>query len=261
MPIDYKKDGKIAYFTINNPEAMNAMTLPMVHQLHDAMVDFRADESVWVGVITGAGEKAFGAGAGFKDLIPTLRQNRYELWRMPTNHMRGMDIWKPLVAAVNGLALGGGLEIAIACDILIAAENARFGVPEVGIGSIPGWGGTQRLVRKIPWCKAAELLLIGKPIDAQEAYRIGMVNKVVPLKDLMTTAREWAEMLCKPGPLAVRAAKEAMTRGFNVPLDEGLRIEEALFGYILGTADTTEGLNSFLEKRKPVFKGKLPKGE
>ncbi len=143
----------------------------------------------------------------------------------------------------------------------IAAENARFGVPEVNVGLIPGWGGTQRLPRKIPWCRAAELLLTGRPIDAQEAYRIGLVNKVVPLKDLMATAKEWADMLCQPAPLAVRAAKEAMLRGSSSSLEEGLRIEEALFASVVGTADLTEGLKAFSEKRKPKFTGEFPKYE
>jgi len=165
-------------------------------------------------------------------------------------------MWKPLIAAINGWALGGGLEIVLACDIRIASENARFGNPEVTLGLIPGWGGTQRLPRMLPWCKAAEILLMGKPIDAEEAYRIGLVNKVVPKDKLMPTAKEWAEVICQAGPLAVRAAKEAMTRGSSMTLDDGLRLENSLNAYLMGTDDFTEGTTAFTEKRKPVFKAK-----
>lgn len=254
--IDYTKENRIATITINRPEAMNSISLQTLKELHDALIDFRDDSAVWVAIITGAGERAFCAGADLKDLIPFMKDHRNELWRLPPTHMRGLDIYKPLIAAVNGLALGGGMEIALACDIRIAAENARFGQPEVNAGIIPGWGGTQRLTRMVTWCRAAELLLTGKPIDAQEAYRIGLVNKVVPLNDLMTTAREWAQMLCQPGPLAVRAAKEAMIKGSGVPLDEGLWIENSLFAAMLGTEDLNEGISAFAQKRKPNFKAK-----
>jgi enoyl-CoA hydratase/carnithine racemase len=170
--------------------------------------------------------------------------------------MRGFELWKPLIAAINGLALGGGLEMALACDIRIASENARLGTPEVNLGLIPGWGGTQRLPRMIPWCKAAEILLMGRLIDAQEAYRIGLVNKVVPQAEVMTAAKEWAEVICRVGPLAVRAAKEAMVRGFSMPLEDGLRLENSLIGYLMGTEDFVEGTTAFVEKRKPVYKAK-----
>jgi enoyl-CoA hydratase/carnithine racemase len=170
--------------------------------------------------------------------------------------MRGLELWKPLIVAINGIALGGGLEIALACDIRIASENARLGTPEVTLGLIPGWGGTQRLPRVIPWAKAAELILMGRPIDAQEAYRIGLVNKVVPLEQLMPTAKEWAEIICRAGPLAVRAAKEAMIRGTSMTLEEGLRLENSLENYVLGTEDFTEGITAFVEKRKPAYRAK-----
>jgi enoyl-CoA hydratase/carnithine racemase len=167
-----------------------------------------------------------------------------------------MELWKPLIAAINGVALGGGLEIALACDIRIASEKARFGLPEITLGLIPGWGATQRLPRMIPWCKAAEILLMGKPIDAQEAYRIGLVNKIVPPEEVMPTAREWAETICQAGPLAVRATKEAMLRGIGMTLEDGLRLENDLEGYVLGTEDFIEGTTAFAEKRKPDYKAK-----
>ncbi len=256
MAIDYEKEGRIAILTINRPEAMNAMNVQAWRELNEALIDFRDDPELWVGIITATGEKAFCAGADVKDLLPFMKENRDNPWLMPPTHMRGLDLWKPLIAAINGLALGGGLEIVLGCDIRIASENARFGQPEVNLGIIPGWGGTQRLARMIPWCKAAELVLMGKPIDAQEAYRIGLVNKVVPSQELMSTAREWAEAICRPGPLAVRAAKEAMTRGTSLFLDEGLRLEQALFFTLLGTEDFVEGTKAFVEKRKADFKAR-----
>jgi len=220
------------------------------------MVDFRDDHELWVGIITGAGGRAFCAGADIKDMLSFMKEHRDSPWAMPTTPMRGLELWKPLIAAVNGMALGGGLEIALACDIRIASDNARFGTPEVTLGLIPGWGGTQRLPRVLPWCKAAEILLMGRPIDAQEAYRIGLVNKVVPPDKLMSTAKEWAEVICQAAPLAVRAAKEAMIRGSGMTLEEGLRLENSLEAYLLGTEDFTEGTTAFVEKRKPAYRAK-----
>lgn len=256
MAIDYKKEGKIATFTINVPEAMNALTLEGTRELCEAMIDFRDDPDLLVGIITGAGEKAFCGGAGIKDTLPFMQKHRHEPWQFPPSIMRGLELWKPVIAAINGYALGGGLEIALACDIRIASENARFGTPEVTLGVIPGWGGTQRLPRAIPWCKAAELLLTGKPIDAAEAYRIGLINKVVPREQLMPTAKEWAETICAAGPLAVRAAKQAMIRGYDMTLEDGLRLESSLVAYLMSTEDFTEGTTAFTEKRKPVYQGK-----
>ena len=256
MAVDYKKEGRIAIFTINRPEAFNAVNVQTFQELHDRVVEFRDDPELWVGIITGAGERAFSAGADIKDMLPFLKEHRESLWAFPPSIMRGLDMWKPLIAAINGLALGGGLEIVLACDIRIASESARFGTPEVTLGLIPGWGGTQRLPRMLPWCKAAELLLMGRPIDAQEAYRIGLVNKVVPREQLMPTAKEWAEVICRAGPLAVRAAKEAMIRGSSMTLDDGLRLESSLEAYLLGTEDFAEGTTAFVEKRKPVYKAK-----
>ena len=170
--------------------------------------------------------------------------------------MRGLEVWKPLIAAINGMALGGGLELALACDIRIAAENATFGQPEVRLSLIPGWGGTQRLPRAVPLAKAAELVLTGRTIDAKEAYRIGLVNEVVPLAELLSKANKWAEEICQLGPLGVRAAKEAMMRGMEMPLTEGLRLEQMIFDSLRHTEDAVEGPKAFVEKRPPVFKAK-----
>ena len=170
--------------------------------------------------------------------------------------MRGLDIWKPFIAACNGLTYGGGLEIALACDMVIASENATFALPEVRVGISPGGGGTQRLPRVIPIRIAAQMLFTGKPIDAREAYRVGLVNKVVPLDELMTEAKSLAEIICEAGPLAVRTAKEAMMRGLGMSLEDGLRLESDLQKYIMSTRDAEEGFAAFREKRKPKWQGK-----
>ena len=258
MLIDYKKEGKIAIFTINRPEAFNSMNMQALQELRDVMMDFRDDPELWVGIITGAGEKAFCSGADINETLSFMKEHQTSPWAFPDTPMRGLEIWKPLIAAINGVALGGGLEIALSCDIRIAAENARLGTPEVTLGIIPGWGATQRLPRVIPWAKAAELLFTGKPIDAQEAYRIGLVNKVVPLEQLMPAAKEYAEAICQAAPLAVRAAKEAMIRGYGMTLEDGLRLENSLIAYTFNTEDFVEGVAAFTEKprRKPEYKAK-----
>ena len=256
MAIDYKKEGRIAIFTINRPEELNSVNVQLFQELHDRMIEFRDDPELWVGIITGTGKKAFSIGADIKEMLPFAKEHRESQRTFPPSIMRGLDIWKPLIAAVNGWALGGGLEIVLACDIRIASERARFGTPEVTLGLIPGWGGTQRLPRMLPWCKAAELLLTGRLIDAQEAYRIGLINKVVPREQVMPTAMEWAETICQAAPLAVRAAKEAMVRGSSMTLEEGLQLENSLEAYLLGTEDFAEGTTASVEKRKPVYKAK-----
>ena len=256
MGFDYKKEGQVAIFTINRPEARNAFNTQMLQELYEAMVDFRNDKDLRVGIITGAGEKAFCGGTDAKERLPILREYRGSPEATPANPMRGLELWKPLIAAVNGIALGMGLEIVLACDIRIASENARFGLPEVTLGLIPGQGGTQRLPRMIPWCKAAEMILTGKIIDSREAVHIGLINEVVSSTELMPRAKEWAENICQAAPLAVRAAKEAMIRGWNMDLNDGLRLENALVSYLVGSEDFAEGVKAFAEKRKPVYKGK-----
>jgi len=256
MGFDYKKEGQVAIFTINRPEARNAFNTQMLQELYEAMVDFRNDKDLRVGIITGAGEKAFCGGTDAKERLPILKEYRGSPEATPANPMRGLELWKPLIAAVNGIALGMGLEIVLACDIRIASENARFGLPEVTLGLIPGQGGTQRLPRMIPWCKAAEMILTGKIIDSREAVHIGLINEVVSSTELMPRAKEWAENICQAAPLAVRAAKEAMIRGWNMDLNDGLRLENALVSYLVGSEDFAEGVKAFAEKRKPVYKGK-----
>ncbi len=253
MPILYEKSDHIVVLTINRPEALNAFDPETFTEMSEALVKFRDDPDAWVGILTGAGQKAFSAGADLRKLIPAVAEKSYEF---PASVVRGLSIWKPLIAAVNGMALGGGLEFVLACDLRIAAENATFGNPEVRWAIIPGWGATQRLPRFVPWAKAAELILMGTIIDAKEAYRIGLVNKVVPLSELMPTAREWAAKICENGPLAVQAAKQSMVRGSNMSLEDGLALEKLLFGSIFSTEDAKEGLKAFAEKRKPEYKGR-----
>jgi E-phenylitaconyl-CoA hydratase len=256
MSIDYKKEGKIATFTLNRPEALNSIDPKSLNELSRALADFKDDDGLMVGIITGAGDRAFSVGADIKTTLPEIKKAIGQPSAGPPTIMRGLDLWKPLIAAVNGACLGGGLEIALACDLRITSENATFGLPEVTLGLIPGWGGTQRLPRVIPFAKAAELLLTGRPINAQEAYRIGLVNKVVPLPELMPLARQMAEMLCRPAPLAVRAAKQAMIQGTSLSLEGGLKLEKTLTDFLVTTEDFDEGCKAFAEKRKPVFKAK-----
>lgn len=254
--LEYRKEDKLAFFTINRPEALNALNIQVNKELEEAMLEFQNDESVWVGIITGAGDKAFCAGADIKETLPFLRENSQKMWAFPRSHTRRLDIWKPLIAAIKGFCLGGGLEVALGCDIRIVGENARLGLPEVTLGLIPGDGGTQRLPRVIPACKAAEMLFTGKLIDAQEAYRIGLVNSVVPVEKVMPAAIEMAQSICKAAPLAVRAAKQAMLRGKEMPIDDGLRLEYMLNAYCTCTEDFEEGTKAFVEKRKPTFRAK-----
>jgi len=255
LALIYEKKGKIAYITLNRPQAMNAFDPETFKELSDALIDFRDDDNLGVAIITGAGEKAFAAGADIKTIIPWLAEHPL-YWEKVPSIMRGLELYKPVIVAVNGLALGGGLELVLACDIRIAAENAIFGVPEVTLGLIPGWGGTQRLPRCVPRAIAAEMLFTGKSISAQEAYRVGLVNKVVPLTELMPTAEAVANDILKVGPLAVRAAKQAMLRGTNMSLEEGLKVEADLTVPLFASEDMAEGRKAFIEKRKPEFKGR-----
>ncbi|MDP2719103.1 MAG: enoyl-CoA hydratase-related protein [Dehalococcoidia bacterium] len=255
MALIYEKKGRIATITINRPEAFNAIDPPTLQELSASLIDFREVNESWVLIITAAGEKAFCAGADIKSMIPWMKQWKDKPWMMPSTILRGMELWKPVIGAINGLALGGGCEIALSCDILIASEKASFGTPEVKLGLIPGWGGTQRLTRMIPQVKAAEIIMTGQSIDAQEAYRLGLVNKVVPPSELMAAATQMAEAICKNGPLAVRAAKEAIVKSKSLSLEEGLRLEWSLFSNLFSTEDFKEGTGAFVEKRKPEFKG------
>ena len=252
MPVLYEKEGKIVTITLNNPDMLNRIDAETFQAFSSALIDFRDDPEAWVAIITGAGE-AFSTGADHDKLLRPWADKSFQVPPMIT---RGLDIWKPLVAAINGPARGGGLEIALACDIRIASENAYLQMPEVGRGLIPGWGGTQRLPRMVSPAKAAEMIFLGTPISAEEAYRLGLVNKVVPLAQLLPTAKEWAAKICEKAPLGIRRAKEAMIRGRNMALEDGLRLELAFFEEMLQSEDYEEGLRALAEERKPEYKGR-----
>jgi E-phenylitaconyl-CoA hydratase len=256
----YEQTGRIVTITINRPEAMNSVDPETQQALVQAWTRFRDDDGVWVAILTGAGDKAFSAGADLKKLVPaafataggTSAHNSLGLGGIT----RGLEIWKPMIAAVNGFCLAGGLEQALACDLRIASPNATFGLTEVRWAIMPGAGGTQRLPRAVPLAKALEMILMARALTAQEALQYGLVNAVVPLPELLPTARQWAERLCEVGPLAVRAAKEAVVRGLSLPLADGLRLEAFLSSTLRGTEDAAEGPKAFAEKRTPSFKAR-----
>ena len=250
VAVEYLKEGRIAYITINRPEAMNSLSTEVIQDLHDAMVDFRDNNDLWVAILTGAGDRAFCAGLDIKGFVSDPGTTE------AVTPVRPDNIWKPFIAAVNGYCLGGGCELAMMCDIRIASENAEFGQPEVNIGFMPAGGGTIRMPRFIPRAVAAEILLTGNRINAQEALRIGLVSRVVAKEKLMDTAKQIANTIITRGPLAVRAVKEAMIRGYDMTLEEGLELEKGLASYIRTTQDFVEGTKAFAEKRPPQYKAK-----
>ncbi len=248
----YDKEGPIVTVTLNKPDTLNRIDAEIYTAFCGALVDFRDDPEALVGIVTAAGE-SFSDGAHHRKLLVPWAEGSFT---PPPNITRGMEIWKPLIAAVNGPARGGGTEIALACDIRILSEKATLQLPEVGRALISGWGGTQRLPRMLPSAKAAEMILMGVPISADEACRFGLVNKVVPPGQLLPTAKEWAARICEKGPLAIRRAKEAMVRGREMSLEDGLRLELAFFDEVLRSEDYREGLSALEERRKPLYKGR-----
>ena len=252
MTVFYEKEGKIVTITLNLTETLNRIDAETFQAFSKALMDFRDDSEALVAIITGTGE-AFSTGADHNKLLRPWADKSFQA---PPTITRGLNIWKPLIAAINGPARGGGLEIALACDIRVASENAYLQMPEVGRGLIPGLGGTQRLPRMVSPAKAAEMIFLGTPVSAEEAYRLGLVNKVVPLAQLLPTAKEWAAKICENGPLAIRRAKEAMIRGRNMALEDGLSLELAFFEEMLQSEDYQEGLRALAEEREPEYKGR-----
>jgi enoyl-CoA hydratase len=246
----------IARVTINRPDKLNALNATVIAELGDAITRIETDAAVRGVIVTGAGQKAFVAGADITELAgqtPLEGKARAMLGQQVFSRLERCG--KPVVAAVNGFALGGGCELAMACHIRLASEHAKFGQPEVKLGIGPGYGGTARLPRLVGKGRALELLLTGGMIDAAEAYRIGLVNRVVPADRLMTEAETVVRAILENGPLAIRACLEAVDAGLETSLDQALLLEANHFGLLSASADMREGTRAFLEKRKPAFKG------
>jgi enoyl-CoA hydratase/carnithine racemase len=263
MTVIFEKRERIALITINRPEVRNAIDLETSKKLADVWTEFRDDNDLWVAIITGAGDAAFSSGADLKKIGQFYRemtspQRRHFSETSPGigGITRNLEIFKPIIAAINGHCLAGGLEIALACDIRIASDNATFGLMETGWGIIPGAGGTQRLPRIVGTAKALEMILTAKRIDADEAKSIGLVSDVVSQAELIPKALNIAHKICEKGPLAVRAAKEAIVRGMDMGLSDGLRLEQFLAEPLRSTEDAMEGPAAFVQKRKPNFKGR-----
>ncbi|MGD0073267.1 MAG: enoyl-CoA hydratase-related protein [Candidatus Binataceae bacterium] len=253
--VKYEKTGHVARITINRPEVLNSIHPPTSEEMVDIVDDFVADKDLWVAIITGAGDKAFSAG---NDLKYTAANPGARL--MPRKGgFAGLtarfDINKPLIAAVNGFALGGGFEIALSCDIIIAADHARFGLPEPRVGLMALAGGVQRLPRAIPLKIAMGMMLTGKHITAQQAAQLGIANEVVPLKDLMATAERWANEIMECSPVSVQCSKEVSMASLGLPLEEALTRTYPAVGRLMKSKDSIEGPLAFSQKRKPNWKG------
>lgn len=252
----YEKQGRIAVVTINRPERMNALHPPAQFELDEIWNDFERDPDLWVGIVTGAGDKAFSAG---NDLRYTAEHGR-DMVRFGESGFGGLTsrtrCWKPIIAAVNGYALGGGFEMALACDVIIAADHARVGLPEPRVGLMAGAGGVHRLPRMIPQKIAMGYILTGRHMTAQEAHRWGVVNEVVPLAELMPTAMKWANEMLECAPLSIRASKQAALAGLGHPLDVALHMSYSEAEKMRRSEDTVEGPRAFAEKRKPNWKAR-----
>jgi enoyl-CoA hydratase len=248
------RENGYALIVLNRPEVLNALSLALMTDLADALEESDADDAVRCMIITG-NERAFAAGADIREMAEAsatemIARDQFARWE------RIRKIAKPVIAAVGGFALGGGCELAMACDMIIASETARFGQPEITLGVIPGAGGTQRLTRAVGKAKAMEMVLTGRTITADEALRWGLVNKVVPAESLLAEARIWASEIASSPPLAVRLAKESVLRSFDTSLEGGLAFERKNFYLLFSSEDQKEGMRSFLEKRRPEWKGR-----
>jgi enoyl-CoA hydratase len=253
----YEKRDGIAYITFNRPKVLNALNRRTVEELRDALLDARDDETVRVLILTGAGEKSFVAGADIGELaVQTPVQGKeFSLFGQSVFHLLE-TMGKPSICAINGFALGGGCELALSCTIRIASKTAKLGQPEVKLGILPGYGGSQRLARLCGKGVAHELCLTGEMITAEEAQRIGLVNRIYEPAELISAAEAMAKKIIANGPIAVKYTMEAIERGMEMPLEEGLFLEATLFGVACATEDMREGTKAFLEKRPAQFKGK-----
>jgi E-phenylitaconyl-CoA hydratase len=248
---------RVALITINRPQRMNAIDPATSSELLEAFEAFRDDDALWAAVLTGAGERAFSAGADLVSMAASAARGEAPDFRVPFGGItRKFECWKPIIAAINGHCLAGGLELALCCDIRIAAEHAQFGLPEVTRAIIPGAGGTQRLMRAIPSAAAMQMLLTGGRFDARWALRAGLVSEVMAPEAVLPRALEIAGEICRNGPLALRAVKEAALRGREVTLEDGLRIENEQGRAVMASADAREGPRAFAEKRPPRYEGR-----
>ncbi len=247
--------GRVGLITLNRPKAMNALCSPLIAELGQALDAFEADDEIGAIVLTG-GEKAFAAGADIKEMSTKTFASCYIEDFITKGWEAVSKVRKPVVAAVAGYALGGGCEVAMMCDFILAADNAKFGQPEITLGVIPGAGGSQRLTRAVGKAKAMEMILTGRMMDATEAERSGLVSRIVPASDLLNEAIKVADRIAGMGRLAVYAAKEAVNRAFESPLSEGVRFERRMFHALFSTEDQKEGMAAFAEKRQPNFKNR-----
>lgn len=252
--IRYEKKDRVAIVTIDRPEAMNSLTSDMLTAMDAAFDDFKDDPDLWVAILTGAGEKAFSSGMDLKEAIPLMTGEGSQLGYDDPTKRPFSDIFKPIIAAVNGFCIAGGMEFLQGTDLRVAAEHATFGLGEVRWGIIPAGGSHIRLPRQIPWAVAMELLLTGEPIDARRAYQIGLVNRVVPRGEALGAAIEFAEKICRNGPLAVRTAKEIAVRSLGQ--EAGFILEKSLGARVFESEDAKEGPRAFAEKRPPRFTGR-----
>jgi enoyl-CoA hydratase len=253
----FEKSEGIATITINRPEALNAFSKDVIMEILDVLEQVRNDDDIRVVVLTGAGEKAFSAGADIKAMAGLTAIKARDLSFLGEKLCLALEnLEKPVIAALNGLALGGGLEVAMSCDFRVASENARVGQTEVNIGLIPGWGGTQRLTRLIGRAKAKELVFTGRMIDAKTAQQLGIVNMVSPQDKLKESVRQFALELATRPPVALKVAKVLINKGADMSLEAALELEREGFGVVASTEDLKEGVSAFTEKRKPVFKGR-----
>ena len=255
--VTVEKENNIAVLSVNRPKALNALNYETLSDIKTAVKALAEDDDAGIVIVTGAGDKAFVAGADIKEMkdMTPLEARRFMLFGQSVfNDIDNLP--KPTIAVVNGYALGGGCELALSCDIILASDKAKFGLPEVTLGIHPGFGGSQRLPRLIGAARAKELIFTGKMIDAQEAERIGLVNKVVPLEKLREEARALAVEILKNGQVAIRLVKSAINAGLDTTLEKGLAYEAETQGLAFSTDDKNEGLTAFMEKRKPNFKGR-----